>query len=226
MKGKEKCRILKEIRAEIARANEIAWVTENCTHKGDCRGTCPKCEAEVRALERALERRRAMGKTVAVVGLSAGIIATTASCEAFNEFSGNEVAGDMVIEETAAESSDTAVVLDGDMVAPLPGEEVELGGAPLQVYYLTDFTMFDSERTYQVTQGFNLYDVVEGEEGPSGLTVSAQEGDTLVLLGHNGTETVKAYLFLVRYKDVLYAVDEYDWEHFAVEMTANGEDPA
>ena len=126
MNGKEKCKILKEIRAEIARANEIAWVTENCTHKGDCRGTCPKCEAEVRALERALERRRAMGKTVAVVGLSAGIIASSASCEALEAFRGNELAGDMAVEETTAVSSDTTWAVDGDMVEPLPGEEVEL----------------------------------------------------------------------------------------------------
>ena len=53
--GKEKCRILKEIRAEIARQNGIAWTVESCAHKGNCRGTCPKCEAEVVALEKALE---------------------------------------------------------------------------------------------------------------------------------------------------------------------------
>ena len=37
--GKEKCRILKQIRAEIARQNDIAWVVEECSHKGNCRGT-------------------------------------------------------------------------------------------------------------------------------------------------------------------------------------------
>ena len=49
--GKEKCRILKEIRAESARQNGIAWTVESCAHKGNCRGTCPKCEAEVVARE-------------------------------------------------------------------------------------------------------------------------------------------------------------------------------
>ncbi|MBQ8382408.1 MAG: hypothetical protein IJX47_04290, partial [Clostridia bacterium] len=52
----------------------------NCTHKGDCRGTCPKCEAEVLTLERELARRRALGKRIAVVGLSAGIITTATAC--------------------------------------------------------------------------------------------------------------------------------------------------
>ena len=42
--GKEKCRILKEIRAEIAKANDIEWVTSECKHQGNCKGTCPKCE--------------------------------------------------------------------------------------------------------------------------------------------------------------------------------------
>ena len=81
MKGKEKCKILKEIRAEIAKANDIKWVTENCTHKGDCRGTCPKCESEVRALERELERRRMLGKTVVLAGVSASLLVSTMGCD-------------------------------------------------------------------------------------------------------------------------------------------------
>ncbi|MBE6559193.1 MAG: hypothetical protein E7661_09340 [Ruminococcaceae bacterium] len=78
--GKEKCRILKQIRAEIARQNDIAWVVEECSHKGNCRGTCPKCEAEVRQLEKALARRAALGKTVAVVGISAGLSLSVTGC--------------------------------------------------------------------------------------------------------------------------------------------------
>ena len=66
--GKEKCRILKEIRAEIARQNDIEWVVSECKHQGNCKGTCPKCEQEVRQLEKALAKREALGKKVAVVG--------------------------------------------------------------------------------------------------------------------------------------------------------------
>ena len=51
-KGKQTCKILKEIRKQIAMENDIEFVTSECTHKGDCAGTCPKCEAEVRYLER------------------------------------------------------------------------------------------------------------------------------------------------------------------------------
>ena len=45
MRGKEVCRTLKEIRAGIARQNDIPWETEECGFKGECRGTCPRCEA-------------------------------------------------------------------------------------------------------------------------------------------------------------------------------------
>jgi hypothetical protein len=79
--GKEKCRILKEIRAEIARQNDIEWVTSECKHKGNCKGTCPKCEAEVRELEAALAHREALGKTVAVVGISAALSLAVTGCD-------------------------------------------------------------------------------------------------------------------------------------------------
>ncbi len=78
--GKEKCRILKQIRAEIAKQNDIEWVVSECKHQGDCRGTCPKCEAEVRQLEDALARREAVGKAIAVVGISAGLSLSVAGC--------------------------------------------------------------------------------------------------------------------------------------------------
>ena len=52
--GKQKCRILKTIREQIAEANDIKLVTSKCRYRGDCLGTCPKCEAEVRYLEEQL----------------------------------------------------------------------------------------------------------------------------------------------------------------------------
>ena len=69
-KGKQTCKILKEIRKQIAAENDIKLVIEECTYQGDCRGTCPKCEAEVRYLERELEKRQRMGKAAMVAGLS------------------------------------------------------------------------------------------------------------------------------------------------------------
>ena len=73
-RGKQTCKILKEIRKQIAAENDIEFVTSECTHKGDCRGTCPKCEAEVRYLERELEKRQRLGKAAVVAGLSVGLL--------------------------------------------------------------------------------------------------------------------------------------------------------
>lgn len=73
-KGKTTCRILKEIRRQIAEANDIEYVVEECQYKGDCKGTCPKCEAEVKYLENQLHKRQMLGKAVVVAGLSLGVI--------------------------------------------------------------------------------------------------------------------------------------------------------
>lgn len=74
-RGKEVCRILKDIRKQIAEENGIEFITSECQHKGDCAGTCPKCEAEVRYLENQLARRRAAGRTTRLVGVSLGLAA-------------------------------------------------------------------------------------------------------------------------------------------------------
>ena len=80
MIGKEKCRILKEIRQKIADENDIFNVTRECTHKGDCRGTCPKCESELRYLEKQLAARAAAGKRIAIAALCAGMTFSLSSC--------------------------------------------------------------------------------------------------------------------------------------------------
>lgn len=80
-RGKRRCKILKDIRRQIAEANDIAFITSECKHKGDCAGTCPKCEAEVRYLEEQLERRRSLGQITRLAGIAAGIGALVAACD-------------------------------------------------------------------------------------------------------------------------------------------------
>ena len=41
MNGKSKCKILKEIRRQIAENNDIEFVTSECKYQGDCLGTSP-----------------------------------------------------------------------------------------------------------------------------------------------------------------------------------------
>ena len=74
-RGKQTCKILKEIRRQIAEANDIEFATSECRYKGDCLGTCPKCEAEVRYLEQQLRARSLAGKAVILAGISAASIA-------------------------------------------------------------------------------------------------------------------------------------------------------
>lgn len=83
MNGKSKCKILKDIRKKIARENNIEYVTSECKFQGNCSGTCPKCEAEVRYLEQELAKRRAAGRAVAVAGVAAAMVVTAAGCDMF-----------------------------------------------------------------------------------------------------------------------------------------------
>lgn len=78
-RGKRICNTLKEVRMKVAKANDIKYAPTECHHEGDCAGTCPACEAEVRYLEQQLQLRRQLGKAVAVVGVSMGLVAL-ASC--------------------------------------------------------------------------------------------------------------------------------------------------
>lgn len=131
MNGKAKCKILKQIRRDIAAKNDIAMTISDCKYQGDCTGTCPKCEAEVAQLEKALEERRAKGLKVALAGISAGLFAASTVACASPSASG---AGESVtpglknqeIVETLQDDMPTAGVpvyeetLQGDM--PLAGE--------------------------------------------------------------------------------------------------------
>ena len=82
MIGKQKCRILKEIRQKIADENDIPYVTRECTHQGNCSGTCPRCESELRYLENQLQIRSSLGKKIKVAALCAGMALTAAGCSA------------------------------------------------------------------------------------------------------------------------------------------------
>ena len=75
-KGKSTCKLLKDIRQQIADANGISYQPKECHHKGDCAGTCPACEEEIRYLERELRARKGNGFGMKVAGIAAGICAT------------------------------------------------------------------------------------------------------------------------------------------------------
>ena len=114
MRGKEKCKALKEIRQKIAEQNDIAFAVSECTHQGDCRGTCPKCEAELRYLERQLEIRKNLGKAVVVAGISAGMCTPMVACSPIEDI--GDAMGNLFNINTVQE-------LDGD-VQYIPPEQL------------------------------------------------------------------------------------------------------
>ncbi|MCL2131535.1 MAG: energy transducer TonB [Lentimicrobiaceae bacterium] len=80
--GRKVCNTLKEIRRQIADKNEIEYTTDDCHFEGECKGTCPKCDAEVKYLEKELHRRTQLGKTAVIAGISLGIAGTFPACNA------------------------------------------------------------------------------------------------------------------------------------------------
>ena len=79
-KGRITCDVLKEIRKQIASENHIEYKTHECTFEGECMGTCPACESEVRYLENEIVKKKYLGKAVVLAGLSVGLLGTWSSC--------------------------------------------------------------------------------------------------------------------------------------------------
>lgn len=115
MRGKEKCKALKEIRRQIAEENDIPFVVSQCTHQGDCKGTCPKCESELRYLERELAIRQGLGKAVAVVGISASVCGGLTACSPVEMLRDGLGIG---VVETAGDIALPEEELDGEMALP------------------------------------------------------------------------------------------------------------
>ena len=120
-RGKKICNALRNVRRQIALANDIPYETTDCHHEGDCLGTCPKCEAEVRYIENQLSLRRAAGKAVSLVGLSLGISAAFASCTnqptATNQATANQTTSDNSTSETNKIIESAGEIIDGAMDA-------------------------------------------------------------------------------------------------------------
>ena len=77
-RGKRICAELKQIRRTIAEENGIPLEIPECTYQGECRGTCPRCESEVRYLERELMQRIKMGRVATVAGVAVSLASLTA----------------------------------------------------------------------------------------------------------------------------------------------------
>ena len=132
MRGKDKCKILKEIRQRIADENDIPYVTRECSYHGECTGTCPRCESELRYLEQQLERRRSLGKRVSVAALCVGMALASAGCAPTvkqpTESMQTDLTGEVGPDESNIEGlGGTTVEPGSDIEEPEP-EYIELSG--------------------------------------------------------------------------------------------------
>ena len=81
-KGKKTCEVLRAVRKRVADLNGIQYVPIECTHEGDCIGTCPACERERQYVEEQLSLRAMAGHTLKVVGVAAGLTSMLSGQEA------------------------------------------------------------------------------------------------------------------------------------------------
>jgi len=118
-RGKRTCEILKDVRRKIAQENDIPLVERECTHDGDCRGTCPYCESEVRYLERELSKRRALGKAVTVAGIAVSTMMMGACHSPKTPATPAGSEPEPTVEATSQQVQEAA---DGQEVPPPPGQ--------------------------------------------------------------------------------------------------------
>ena len=116
--GKKTCDQLKAVRQQIADANGIAYEPHECTFEGECRGTCPACEGEMRYIERELQRRQSLGKKIAVVGIATGLSAAVATTQQSCSFTSSS---DRLINPPDKESSANEPTM-GKVMVPTPSQ--------------------------------------------------------------------------------------------------------
>ena len=134
--GKSICKQLKAVRQRIAEENDIPLEQRECTYEGPCRGTCPRCEAEVQYLEQALTRRLKLGKAATVAGLSLSLAAcgnggsapqgTVLTVGDTAQTKADTLLPDAPLSEGIQEFDEEAIVgIMGGTPPPLPDEVVE-----------------------------------------------------------------------------------------------------
>ncbi len=117
--GKIICEELKAIRRRIAVENGIEYAPVECHHEGECSGTCPACEAEVRYLEGELRHRSRLGHAIMLGGVAVGLSALSSctDCSGIGQVDGymEPDTCDVVIDNP--DTSGTDEVLVGEVVA-------------------------------------------------------------------------------------------------------------
>ena len=155
MKGKQICSYLKSVRREVAAANGIDLEIPDCTFEGECPGTCPRCEAEVRQLEQALSQRQRLSQKVAIVGVAMGLTLSGMSVAQAQNVSPQDTIDDEVMWVGMEEP-----------LHPLPQVRAEFpGGTDALRAFLAENCHYPKEAKEKQQQGVVLLEFVVEEDG-------------------------------------------------------------
>lgn len=220
-RGKQTCKILKEIRWQIAEANDIEIVTSECRYKGDCLGTCPKCEAEVQYLEQQLRKRQLAGKLVNLAGISAGAIAMLAPIAVQSQTPDTSLTKGYVATQAMADTIIVkGVVLDGDTLQDGTISREPLVGAVIINPRTRIGTSTDIDGNFQIKVckgdtpeisyiGYKKQRVIVLDDDEAPLEIMLNSDDSLILgeLAAVSVGAISAYYDRDNMLD-LYIVDE------------------
>lgn len=159
-RGRNICDTLKAIRKEIADANGIEYSPEECHFKGECRGTCPKCEQEVKDLEYELRLRQMAGTAIKVAGVAAGIVAMTACSDGKIQrtVSDNAKQWRTAVIKPTADPDSSKIFGAAEEMPSFPGGEKAL------MQYIKDNTYYPEEMCEGAAQGRVMVGFVINED--------------------------------------------------------------
>lgn len=160
-RGRNICDTLKAIRKEIADANGIEYSPEECHFNGECRGTCQKCEQEVKDLEYELRLRQMAGTAIKVAGVAAGIVAMTAcsNSKIQRTVSDNAKQWRTAVIKPTADPDSSKIFGAAEEMPSFPGGEKAL------MQYIKDNTYYPEEMCEGAAQGRVMVGFVINEDG-------------------------------------------------------------
>lgn len=150
-RGKDICKELKAVRKRIAEENGIELEIPECTYKGPCKGTCPRCESEVRFLENALAQKIKLGKVATVAGLALALGGSVDAAAQTVDTAGVQRVASEEVRQKPFNAKLTGVIKDSKTKEPLPFVNVAIKQDGKQV--TCGVTDFDGIFTISVPSG-------------------------------------------------------------------------
>ena len=92
-KGRRICDYLKSIRQDIADQNGIEYHSSECNFKGECSGTCPKCDAELIDLQNKINSIPHAKRNLTLAGIA--LTVSLAGCNNVNGKYERPLAGEL-----------------------------------------------------------------------------------------------------------------------------------